>query len=271
MTQKLISTLILSSIMLFLFVTNSNSLELESKYKDREIIIDGNVEEWDEATQYFKKKDIVVGVMNDDRYLYVCFYPTTRELSNQLSMQGFTVWFNNKGKKRENFGIKFLSRMKGMMNNRMEEPPEMHQREPEDMSSEMMKEMENNLQEKIEIIGPKKGDSTTIKLEDLVGLNIGIADVKGFCVYEIKIPYEQNQVYSATIDTEPGSKIAIGFQTNKIDMKEMPSRMGDRPGGGMPGSGHGSQGGNFGGRHEGNIKALQSLKAWFTLELAVKP
>ena len=151
------------------------------------------------------------------------------------------------------------------MKNKQGDTPEVRQREPEGMSSAMMKEIENNFPEEIEIIGPKKCDTITIKLEDLVGLKIGMVDVKGYCVYEIKIPYEQNQVYSATINAEPGSKIAIGFKTNEIDMEEMRPRTGDRPSGGMPGRGM------PGGRPGDNQGVPHSLKAWFTMKLAENP
>jgi hypothetical protein len=95
-----------------LLLQGCNMIQLESLWKDREITIDGNDKDWIDAKYYLKDYNVVVGVMNDDDFLYLCFYPTTQELTRQLISQGCTIWINTEGKKKKEVGIHFPLGMK---------------------------------------------------------------------------------------------------------------------------------------------------------------
>ncbi|MCK5051078.1 MAG: hypothetical protein KAS53_05025 [Candidatus Cloacimonetes bacterium] len=262
---------IFSVLVVAVLLTGCNSIELQSSWKDRTVIIDGNDEDWKDQKYYIREKNITVGVMNDERYLYLCFYPTNRKLSELLLKQGLTIWFNGEGKRKKDFGIKFPLGLKNMVKDRSKIDSNFRDIEPE-----MMEKMVNEMSNKLEILGSEKNNGKTVGIKNLVGVEIALGVQKGVFVYELKIPYKHNQVYSATIGAEPGSEICLYFETSEIDFEEMNSQMDNRPSSmdsgmsGGKGSGRGG-GGRSGGSKEGSDRQTSSsLNAWVQIQLATQ-
>jgi hypothetical protein len=92
---------------LILLVSGCNSYELESDWQDREITIDGDDEEWDESRFQIEKEGIVAAAMNDAEFLYICIYPSDRQLSSKIMRQGLTLWLNTEGNKSKDLGVHF--------------------------------------------------------------------------------------------------------------------------------------------------------------------
>jgi calcineurin-like phosphoesterase family protein len=75
-----------------LLLQGCNMIQLESLWKDREITIDGNDKDWIDAKYYLKDYNVVVGVMNDDDFLYLCFYPTTQKVKRRKKLEFIFLW-----------------------------------------------------------------------------------------------------------------------------------------------------------------------------------
>ena len=255
---------ILSILVVAVLLTGCNSIELQSSWKDRTIKIDGNDDDWKDKKYYIRDKNISIGVMNDEKYLYLCFYPTNRKLSEQLLRQGLTIWFNGEGKKKKDFGIKFPLGLKNMMKDRSKTDSNFKDIEPE-----MIENMVKKKSKKLEILGSRKEDVKTLEIKNLVGIEIALGVQKGVFVYELKIPYEHNQVYSASVGAEPGSEICLYFETPETDFEERNYQMDDRPSNMDSGMSGGKGGGRSGGRSGGGSKGGSDRQASFSLNPAV--
>src|SRR5271157_1951057 len=83
------------------------SLLLESQWRDHDITIDGNAGEWNDLIQYPQDLKMGIGVINDERYLYLCLTSDDRATTSQILRFGFTVWFEHKTQKGTLFGVHY--------------------------------------------------------------------------------------------------------------------------------------------------------------------
>lgn len=259
-------------IILFFLLSGCNEYKIESIFKNREIVIDGNDGDWQDAKYYIKKHDVVFGVMNDNDYLYLCFYPTTSELTRQTLSQGLTLWINNQGKKNDDYGIRFVPVDHGFLKNERPERSNHDKGQLEIDPGQIAKLMPT----KLEIIGPGKDQITTFEISKLKGVEIGLNFEKELLAYELKIPLNDDPDYSVSIGTVATSKIAIGFEVPKPDIPEkneenremerpsMDGGQGSRPGGG-PGGGGGMSRGSENSRDD--QQNIEKLELWSIIQL----
>jgi hypothetical protein len=90
-----------------------NDIELASKWRDREISIDGDQADWSGILRFLEDEQTSVGVVNDGDFLYLCLVSSSQGPVMQTVRSGFTVWFDREGGKKKNFGIKFPLGMQG--------------------------------------------------------------------------------------------------------------------------------------------------------------
>ncbi|MFC1897994.1 hypothetical protein ACFLYJ_00315 [Candidatus Cloacimonadota bacterium] len=246
-----------------------NMIQLESMWKDREITIDGNDKDWIDAKYYLKDFNVVLGIMNDNDYLYICFYPTTQDLTKQLITQGCILWFNTDGKKKKEVGIHFPL---GMQNPDMfEKKDKSSQRNPSLKDRNMeIPNLENillTLPKELEIIGPAKNDVNRIKLKDLVGLEMAINAHKGLFAYELKIPLKDNPENSISLGLDSNTEFLIGLETAKIERTKNSVKLGG-PTSGMTGGGRRNISGSI--ENSKMNQTPKSLSAWMKVYLATE-
>ncbi len=271
--KKYFSGIVLITILL---LQGCNMIQLESMWKDREITIDGNDKDWIDAQYYLKDYNVVLGVMNDADFVYLCFYPTTQELTRQLITQGCTLWINTEGKKKKDVGIHFPL---GMQSPQMFDiNDKIEQQMPTERNNKMgisnIEKMLLTLPKEVEIIGPARDNVKKIKLKELVGLEMSINAHKGLFAYELKIPLKENAENSLSLGIEPGKEIVIGLETPRILRKKTPSDLGG-PESGMKGGGlSGRSGSGMRDMPENELEKMgqspKSLNAWMTVLLVSK-
>jgi hypothetical protein len=115
--------------------------------------VDGDDTDWREPMMYDEKSQLLVGVKNDDKYMYVCIKTADDAAIRKIMTVGLSLWFNNEGSKNQSFGLNFPMGMinathpiPGLIdkdtNNRLAMPPrdrDMH--DPKGMPNEEMKGM----------------------------------------------------------------------------------------------------------------------------------
>ena len=79
--------------------------KIASQWLDREIVIDGELDEWRDVLVYFSSVDAFVAMFNDESTLYICLYSQNPEISNQLAMDGLRLRIE--GKKSGKFVVHF--------------------------------------------------------------------------------------------------------------------------------------------------------------------
>jgi hypothetical protein len=259
-------TFILSCI----FIIGCGKPKLESKWRNRQISIDGNFEDWQNDIAYYNENTrISIGVVNDDTYLYVCLITRNRGFMEQLMRSGFSVWFDPEGGTDKVFGIHFPFGMQGRdmpikaENEDLVSPDEKNLKEHLDMFQDSWQQ--------IEVIGPGKEEkyTTSIGAIEKDGISVQIGRLKGYFVYELKVPLVESEQHAYYIGVK-SRIIGIGFETS-ITSSGMPGGM--PRGGGMrmsddnmpAGRGRGMPGGCMGGGMPNDDKGIQM---WMTVILA---
>lgn len=245
-----------------------------SHWRDQEISIDGDQQEWDGNLLVPEGKNITVGVMNDDVYLYLTMSSSDRRTMRQIMSLGLTVWFDPKGRSKKVLGIKYPSggldagmRSRGGRNRDSNGIPNW------EAQIQALKES----QPWVEILGPDQDDLARVAVKNEGGIQVEIgASSYGQLVYELRIPLAQTPDNPYALDTSPGETIGIGIETGAIDRDALRSqRSGSGRRGGMPGVGLPGGGMPGGGMRGGDMRVgspgrqmPQPLKYWTKVTLA---
>ena len=242
--------------------------EIESRWRDREIKIDGDASEWRGTEQYSDDdKGVRFAVFNDGEYLYMCFTTWNTRTQQQILVRGLTVWFDPDGGDDRAYGIDFPmtkgpEEMRGLLDSASRD----RARAIEDLLIRARSEM---------IIGrTQDSDGQWMFVEDAVELGIeAVLDMDDrILVYELKVPITGGQGLPFPDGLIAGGIVGLGFEMGEIDMEEMRnSMMQERPQGGR--GGRGGMGGMRGGRGQGDMRAAmtEELEAWMKITLATAP
>ena len=65
--------------------------KIESRWLDREIVVDGEIDEWRDALTFVRSVDSFVAMFNDDEFLYLCLYSQSSENASQFAIHGLRV------------------------------------------------------------------------------------------------------------------------------------------------------------------------------------
>lgn len=273
-----------------LVVTGCGKLAMDSNWRTRQITIDGGDGDWQGAVTYVAKGSTVVGLLNDEQFLYLRLASADRATQVQVMRLGFTVWFDARGGGQQSFGIRFPQGMGGrgrpFAEGEGEQEPGRQQwaaREPGEVPPAVALGQP-------EVIGPGKGERHRLTDPDSQGIDLEVVQAEGRLVYELKIPLARDEAHPYGLGVRPGQQFSIGFETNTPDREAMRARRGGggrRPGG-MGGGGMGPEGlgpggmeppgmgmgGSRGGRGMGGGRPAaggdlpQPLKLWVKVRLA---
>jgi len=141
-----------------------------SSWRNQEVTIDGKYKDWGATITYYDEKTkVVLNLVNDADYLYVCLITRNREIEAKIMESGLILWFDRDNKKNKVFGIRFPIGLK-KMGMSLEEKPKLDMdrdwRDQEDKSGlidrnkEKLRDKDFNkyletlegLQDKIEVI-----------------------------------------------------------------------------------------------------------------------
>ena len=231
-----------------------NSLQLESRFCDKPILLDGNIEKWNACIIYPQDAKFGVGVMNDDKYVYLCVTTEDLGLIKQINRAGLTAWFEPQHGKGNGLGIHYPL---GFARSGF------HQAMTQD--TEIMKEKIEEARQHIEILGPKITDTcpTRTIVAQSLGISVTFKTSRDNCIYELKIPLNQDSICKFAVNRGKDTRIVITLESPAVtpDKSENSYEGGQGMGGmGGPGGGgggrHGGGGhGGAGGRHGGGTRS----------------
>lgn len=238
------------SFILFLFtffLVGCGFFEVDSKWRDRDIVIDGKSDDWLNAMMYFEEETISLGLLNDENSLYVCMIVDDPFIRGQIVSQGFTLWFDPKGGKKRIFGIKFPLgiREAEMAPEKMEERRVLAKPIRGEQDSERLSQALRRQMDELEILGPGRDENLRMPVEKAEGIEVKIEVASGMIVYEIKVPLHLSEESPFAIGAKAGDLIGVRLETPKMDLAQMRRRMGG--GRSMPGGGRGGMVGGMGG------------------------
>ena len=253
---------------------------LESHWRDRAIVIDGDNGDWPgPLAELDVKHPIAAAVENDGQWLYLVLSTSDSAVRRQIQREGLIVWFDPSGGDKKHFGIKYpvgLASDEGGSRGGQGHGRGGYGRHTDPNSSGPPDQAPIEPPNRLEIYGPAKDDAHSFVPEAAQGIAAKVGQVDGYFVYELKVPLAKTSETPYAIETKPGSVVGLGLETPKIEHPQgrEGGGMGGRGGGGMGGrgggmGGHGGYGGGGGGGGRGDGgEAPPQVKLWTTVQLA---
>lgn len=263
-------------IILLFFVSlfvGCNDPELSSKWCDRGIIVDGIDTEWQDCVPYYDKETrVLIGMYNDEDYLYIRLSSRHHEIQRQVLVAGLTVWFEQKANNKRTFGVHFPV---GIL-------PEKRMsmfRDSSGKDADLLRQLLEMPQKEIQLLGPGENEQITMAASNIrrFDINVKVDEAEGNLVYELKVPLTQNEQTPYAVLTDKADRIRIGFETGKIELEKMDKNHGQRhtmdKGRGGMGRRSGGMGRGRGGMNReqsGGRQVCKPLELWINVNLASK-
>lgn len=243
------------------FLAGCGTIDIKSRWRDRDVVIDGKNTEWRYLT-VLDDKETSVGALNDGNFVYLILITSNRDLHNQVMRRGLTFWFDHDGGTDKKFGVHYPIGLGGFRASQEGRP------DGEDQAQDMRKE---NSVEELEIYGPKEDDRHRMTMAETGGIEARFRTVNDVLVYELKVPLADNGSHPFAIG--PGTLIGVGIETLTDRSPEKPQEefaggTGERGGRPMGGRGGGGRRGGGGGR-SGTSGRSEPFKMWAKVQLAV--
>jgi hypothetical protein len=227
-----------------------STVDVASNWSDSAVVIDGKTDEWSSSLSPMKDIPVLLGMRNDQDYLYLCLASSDWDFRRQMMGAGMTIWFEPKSGDR--IGIHYPLGMSGMgmgLGGRFGPPggemppgaypeggpPDAGGPEP-GMGTGRTGNMPEIVKE-LEILGPGKDDVDRMPVVQATGIEVKIGQSEGSMVYELKIPLQKTQNHPYAIASNLGSKVDISFETGKLTRPAGGPGAGGMSGGRVPGGG----------------------------------
>ena len=228
--------------MICVFIAGCGRPVLFSECRDSVITVDGKYTDWGNArTYYVEKEKVILNLLNDKDYLYICIVTRNIDIEARLMDSGLCLWFDPSGKKSRNFGVRFPIGMMTMgmpMEEEDKAPREWrgegdraYEREgEEDRGAGFEKKLEilEGLQYKLQLVkgpfdkkkapdSPSKDKPEELFLEeaDKLGIQARIGRQNGYFVYELKVPLAKSARHPHAIEAKAGESIGLGLEIGK--------------------------------------------------------
>jgi hypothetical protein len=249
----------------------SSGLKLASDWQQGEMNINGSDSEWQRGLYYDKESDMVYGVRNDDKYVYIFLKTQNRSTQIQIMRQGLTIWFDREDGKNQTFGVKYpMSRQETNAGFSL------------DTNEEKLHTFLDQEFPEMEIIGPKKENIQRFSALEAPGIRVKIGRMNETLVYELCVPLNRTSEHPFAIEPISAHRIGIEFETGEFKPEQ--NKGGMRTGGehnrgegmgegnpmeeGSTGGGRRSHGGGYQGGHSGNLEKTKQMELWLSVQLA---
>jgi hypothetical protein len=273
--------------------------ELTSHWRYDDIIIDGNPQEWQNASYYhLEEPSAGMAMCNDDNYFYLRLTTHNMSLQQQLSSGGLTLWLDPQGDENKVIEFNISSSLAG----RPEGPPaggQMKQRNsqdamPQDSTTDSAlsvdtekpqgdqrpeppgrngESKDSRLSFKLSVNGEDRGGFFADKNRFAVEFSQG--QQQGGKIYELKIPLT-GELYRGV--AQPQGLLTVGLEAADNQGPGGQQGQGGQKSGGQPSGGGGGQGGQMqggggksGGQGQPGGGQIEPLECTFNVRLATNP
>lgn len=98
-----------------MLLSGCDDLKLSSDWRECPVTIDAKYSDWGSSQSYYNEKErVVINLLNDSDYLYICLITKNRKIESKLMESGFVAWFDPQGGKNKIFGIRFPIGLRSM-------------------------------------------------------------------------------------------------------------------------------------------------------------
>jgi hypothetical protein len=252
--------------------------EIPSAWRRADVTVDGVADEWSGHLVPLPGTPLVLGVLNDGSYVYLCIKTSDETARKKILGAGLSIWLDASGKEEHGFGVRFPVGRAGR------DPLDLPTGEGDRVTAAKVSVAAAGRD--LEILGREEGDLGRMRVSDAKPIEAAIGDQDGALVVELKVPLAFSVSAPHAIESAAGRTISVGLETAPPKVKR--SRDGETSGGRGGGSGFGGgRGGRGGGIHgggggggrgggrgadrtsENETKALgKPLKVWLSVPLA---
>jgi hypothetical protein len=257
-----------------ILLLSCKNTEVQSQWSAEPVKVDGEMTEWPSgSTVYFEDSGVQLGLRNDSENLYVLFRFGNQAWARAIRRGGLTLWLDNSGKKKKDFGIRYAGgpspseMQKGEMSNRGgfldSLTPEQQQR---------LIDMQTDAAHQVIVINKKSDQEITISADGSSGPEVSFGSPQDTYTYEFSIPLQKSDVSHYGIGAQPGQAISLGLEWGGMSESNR-ERMREERGGGMGGGGEGGRGrgGMGGGRGGPGMQPPEKQEIWVKTQLASPP
>ncbi len=229
-----------------LILTEGCGEKIESTWKNQELTVDGNGQDWEGfPLQYHEDMKIVYGIVNDDATVNFMIRFNDESLARMFSMRGFTLWLNEEDEEQKQIGIHY--RDDSMRHRFMAERSDRYRERDQDeqISSQLLKP-------KGKFTLAKNDSLTTIPLREITVFEAAADSKDGIFCYEFSIPLTsaEGSPYYLNISNQKTIKVVleiVGMSEEEKEnlIAEMDERRKSMQGGKMSGRGRGGMKGGI--------------------------
>ena len=261
-------TVLIALLLGILFTANCKTASIISKTTTNDVIIDGIDDEWTESKVYYEDEKVLLGFQHDSENLYFLMISREPALERQMLQGGFTIWLDDKGKKKKKLGLNI---------------PAMKMDKPVDNRNEMSRKdkkvrrnsYDADFQEKIALqpvflyLTANK-ETIPYSIDEIEGFSYARKFSELGIVYEFAIPLNKDaeQLFGYSADQKDIVSLGLECRTPKRERpdREMPDYdemrdEGSRGGGGRKGQKPEGE------RSENSSEQAKDYMIWFRVEL----
>ena len=171
---------------------------------------DGRLEDFSKKiTNHLFENGLMVGVGNDDRFLYVFFSPDVRHQQRPPSRASLTLWLDENGGKAERLGLVYVSNPERQ---KMPGPGEglSGQKDLAEQQAGPPAPPTPAAATVLKIVDRKSGKETFINADGSLGPAVRLADDWGDFAYQWRIPFQALGDWPG-LNCDPGKALGIGL------------------------------------------------------------
>jgi hypothetical protein len=200
--------------------------QLAAHWRDRELVVDGKLDDWAGWQSELREAGARVAVANDAAALYVALETTDPTLARLIAHRGLTVWLDPTGGEAHTLGLRFPLPAVGAPSR----------------WGEIGGSRPGGAQlDKLELLGPQPYTRRELPAPGADGVQVALGGGPGVITYEARVPLAGSAGWGLGAAVGPGSSLGIGLQAR--GSRRGPPRRG-------PGAGRGP--GEPGGRPPGD-------------------
>lgn len=236
--------------------------EVQSTWAHTPLTIDGNIDDWKEASSVvFKDEHLALSVENDSAYLYISGRISDEEAARGIERVGITLWVDPEGGTSKDLEIHFP----------VGRSVEFHQARAgfwealtEDQKARAFKGIDE-MRKGILVIDNRSIMSHIFPAQGAAGFSAGVGESSGIATFEVRIPIDLREYFPSLASASANKKIGLGIQFG-----ETRGVAGDDMGSGGRGTGpRGGRGrGGFGMPGRGGLPNESPTEIWAEVILA---
>jgi hypothetical protein len=257
--------------------------KVETYWSATPVQVDGQMTDWaGYRTIYFEDSGVQLGLRNDSQNLYVLFRFSNQTWVRAIRRGGVTLWLDNSGKKKKDFGIRYTG---GPSISQTQEGEMLDRGGFLDSLTPEQRQRFTNMQtasaHQLTVIDKNNDEERAISADGSAGPAVSFGSPDGVYTYEFSIPLQKSDVSYYGIGAQPGQAICLGLEWGGAGGRNPTTpRMGGggegRGEGGMGGGRHGGMGGGprggmGGGRGGSGAQPPEKQEIWVRTSLASPP